>query len=130
MTRRLGYAVLIATAAACAGKSARVQLPPLPAGWTLSGSDSVGAIIGVVMRDDGVPLTNGTVRVLTGLDPASRTITARAIGPDGRFTFTGLVPGPYWIQVGALGFLQQYHQVYTEAAEVDTLIVNSVPLSA
>jgi hypothetical protein len=91
MTRLLSLAVL------CAVTAQNPQTPP-PAG--------TAKISGVVTRQDsGLPLPDVTVRAIRWEGGYGTQIPAKRSGPDGRFTFDGLLAGEYDLTFSAERFV-------------------------
>ena len=81
------------------------QQSPLPdsPGSSASTDQSKGVVIGQVLDPTGAAVVGASVRLVPNSQTHSREINA-VTGPDGRFTLTGVAPGPFHLVIGATGF--------------------------
>ena len=72
-----------------------------------------GALVGRVTEEGGAPVPAFVVEVRTQRGPLEwlSFAQARFIDPEGRYTFRGLTPGRYMLQVAAAGFVPAERQV-------------------
>src|SRR5437868_6704198 len=99
-TRILASATVGSLMVVCSSAAATDPHPaPLAATSNQAVAASAGSLSGVVQDDHGKPIAGAVVSAL------AESTTVAVTGPDGRFDFRALPPGPYLVRAYLLGYL-------------------------
>jgi len=81
--------------------------------FTLRAQSGVGSIAGTVSNLSGIPITRATVTIIRGPVVNRQSIT----GSTGRYNLTGLPPGRYTVEAGAVGYIPQRAEIEVRASQ-------------
>ena len=73
-------------------------------------ADSTGKIVGTVIDPTGAVIPGATITLRNAANALKQTAIS---GSDGNFILSGLVPGPYRIEIAASGFKPYSHDGFT-----------------